>query len=50
MNKLSVTSVIFQQELSKMPKLGLLSGPTIAKEVSQYLPTTEVLACNDKQT
>ena len=38
------------QELSDMPEIAVLSGPTFAREVAQDLPSASVLACNDRQT
>jgi len=49
-NSLALMSEIFQQELSNIPKIAVLSGPTFAREVAQDLPSAAVLACNDRQT
>ncbi len=49
-NSLALMSEIFQQELVKMPKIAVLSGPTFAREVAQDLPSAAVLACNDIKT
>ena len=47
---LALMSEIFQQELGKMPKIAVLSGPTFAREVAQDLPSAAVLACNHRKT
>jgi len=42
-------SEVIAQELGNV-KVAVLSGPTIAREVAQFLPTTAVIACNSTKT
>ena len=49
-SSIALMSEIFLQELDIMPKIAVLSGPTFAREVAQDLPSSAVIACNDKQT
>jgi glycerol-3-phosphate dehydrogenase (NAD(P)+) len=42
-------SQVITQELGNV-KIAVLSGPTIAREVAQFLPTTAVIACKNTKT
>lgn len=49
-HSLALMSEIYQEELSNLTKLAVLSGPTFAREVALDLPSAAVLACHDEKT